>query len=77
MSRVLEKQLDGVRSVYRETVVSFVEVEEGGRPAGFDHYAWAAGEGPPFVAVAVAAAAANADTAAGSKAHRYPTLVWT
>jgi hypothetical protein len=77
MSRVLEKQLDGIRSVPRETVVSSVEVEEGGHLADFDHYARAVGEDLPFVAAVVAAAAANADTAAGSKAHRYPTLVWT
>ena len=77
MSRVLEKQLDGRRSVYRETVFSFVEVEEGGHLAGFDHYVRAAGEDPSFVAAVVAEAVANADTAAGSKAHRYPTLVWT
>ena len=87
MPRGVKKQLDGRRSVHRETVVSSVEVEEGGHLAGFDHYLRAAGEDPRSaavavdvavaVAVAVAAAAANADTAAGSIARRYPTLVWT
>ena len=83
MPRGVKKQPDGRRSVHQETVVSSVEVEEGGRLAGFDHYLRTAGEDPSSAAVAVAvavaaaAAAANADTAAGSIVHRYPTLVWT
>ena len=85
MPRGVKKQPDGRRSVHQETVVSSVEVEEGGRLAGFDHYLRTAEEDPSSadfavavaVAVAVAAAAANADTAAGSIVHRYPTLVWT
>ena len=82
MPRGVKKQPDGRRSVHQETVVSSVEVEEGGRLAGFDHYLRTAGEAPSsadvaVAVVAVAAVAANADTAAGSIVHRYPALVWT